>query len=118
MLQKLWRNRRGQGLVEYALLIAGVALVCAVGISLFGHKTGYLIDAVAVVIPGADGDDNAPIMQGKIIETTDGSSGSPIQLDLNKIQSNAGTARLGKNVTANTANQFNGLIVTPDSTGS
>jgi pilus assembly protein Flp/PilA len=118
MIAKLFHNRQGQGLVEYALLIAGVALVCAVGISLFGHKTGYLIDAVAVVIPGADADDNAPVGQGKLIETTSGASGSPIQLDLNTIQSNSGTARLGKNVAGNSTNQLNGLIVDPGNAGS
>ena len=50
---KLIRNRKGQGLVEYALIIAGVTLIAAVGISVFGHKVGDMIDAVAVVLPGA-----------------------------------------------------------------
>ena len=35
---KLFRNRKGQGLVEYALIIAGVTLVAAVGISLSGTR--------------------------------------------------------------------------------
>ena len=51
MLRKLLRNRQGQGLVEYALLIAGVALVAIVGVSLFGEKTSDMIDAVATVLP-------------------------------------------------------------------
>ena len=36
------RARRGQALVEYALLIAGVALCGIVGVSLFGEKTGRI----------------------------------------------------------------------------
>ena len=67
------RNRKGQGLVEYALIIAGVALIAAVGISVFGHKVSDMIDAVAVILPGADTGDNGPISSGHLIETTDAS---------------------------------------------
>ncbi len=51
-MKKLIRNRKGQGLVEYALIIAGVALISAVAISLFGHKVSDMIGAVATVLPG------------------------------------------------------------------
>ena len=47
-MRKLIRNRKGQGLVEYALIIAGVTLIAAVGISVFGHKVSDMIDAVAI----------------------------------------------------------------------
>ena len=53
MLKKLFRNRKGQALVEYALLIAGVTLVAATGATIFGHKVAGLINTVAVVLPGA-----------------------------------------------------------------
>jgi pilus assembly protein Flp/PilA len=118
--KQLLRNRRGQGLVEYALIIAGVALICAAGVSLFGHKTGQMIDAVAVVLPGAHSDDNGPIAAGELIETTPSSSGT-IGLDLNAISSATGNARLTTNVTGQTgtaANMFDGLVVDPGSTGS
>jgi Flp pilus assembly pilin Flp len=69
MLKKLFRNRKGQGLVEYALIIAGVTLIAAVGISVFGHKVNDMISMVATILPGAHTDDNAPIASGHIIET-------------------------------------------------
>ncbi|MGO8691934.1 MAG: Flp family type IVb pilin [Thermoguttaceae bacterium] len=107
------QKRKGQSLVEYALIIAGVALISAVGISVFGHKVSDMIDAVAVVLPGAHQGDNGPISSGHIIETTDASTGgaTPITLDLNAIQSADGSGRLGGNVLGNSSNGFDGLII-------
>ena len=110
-LMNMLRDRKGQGLTEYALLLAGIALVSIVGISLVGEKTGDMIDLVAAILPGADGDDNAPIGQGHLIETTGGSAGSPIQLNDKAILSNSGTARLGTNLTGNSTDGAAGLIV-------
>ena len=47
-MRNLIRNRKGQGLVEYALIIAGVALIGIVGITMFGHKVGDLIGTVGL----------------------------------------------------------------------
>ena len=94
MLKKLIRNRKGQGLVEYALIIAGVTLICAVGIAVFGHKVSDLIAATAVILPGAHTDDNGPIVSGKIIETTAGGVNTPIGLNAAAIEGNAGQSRL------------------------
>ena len=69
-MKKLIRNRKGQGLVEYALIIAGVALIGIVGISMFGHKVADLIGTVAAILPGAHTDDQGPIVAGHLIETT------------------------------------------------
>lgn len=111
------RARRGQSLVEYALIIAGVALVCAAGISLFGHKTAGMVDAVATVLPGAHADDNGPILQGQLIETT-GSGNGPIQLDLNTISGSTNVDRLNQNITGSSANAFGGLVADPTASGS
>jgi pilus assembly protein Flp/PilA len=108
--KRLRRDRRGQGLVEYSLIIAGVALICAVGISLFGQKTAEMISAVAVVLPGADADDNGPIGVGQLIETTSATNG-PIGLNLAAIVAANGTSRLTANVTGNNSDGFNGLVV-------
>jgi pilus assembly protein Flp/PilA len=110
MLKKLIRNRKGQGLVEYALIIAGVTLICAVGISIFGHKVAGLIDTVAVILPGAHTECNGPITDGQLIETTSGAAGD-IQLDTTAIIAANGTARLDTNLgfTAGT-----GETLTPD----
>ena len=109
-MKKLIRNRKGQGLVEYALIIAGVALISAVAISLFGHKVSDLIGAVATVLPGAHQGDNGPILSGHLIETTDATQG-PIGLDVPGIIAGQGTGRLGENVFSNNTNGFDGLII-------
>ncbi len=93
---RLIRNRKGQGLVEYALLVAGVALVAIVGISVFGHKVADLISAAAVVLPGAHADDNAPIAVGELVEVTD--EGGTINLDVDAIMDGSGTERMGQNL--------------------
>ena len=69
-MRKLIRNRKGQGLVEYALIIAGVALISIVGISMFGHKVSDLIGTVAAILPGGHTDDQGPIIAGHLIPTT------------------------------------------------
>jgi len=112
---KLFRNRKGQGLVEYGLIIAGVALICAASVSIFGHKTSDLISAVAAVLPGAHGDDNAPIASGKLIETADNGSGA-LQLDAAGIAAAVDTPRLENNVlglgsAAGAGTDFGGLVV-------
>ena len=112
LMVKLLRNRKGQGLVEYALLIAGVALICAAAVSVFGHKTNDMIAAVASVLPGAHTGDNGPIESGHIIETTDAGGGT-IQLDAAAIVTNTNTARLGTNVGLDTPDSFGGLVLEP-----
>ncbi|MBM3998817.1 MAG: class III signal peptide-containing protein [Planctomycetes bacterium] len=114
MLRKMFRNKKGQGLVEYGLIIAGVALICAAAISVFGHKTSDLIAAVATVLPGAHADDNGPMVSGKLIETTpaDTTGVSGIELDLATIAGNSGDPRLGDNIAdTNPAADFGGLIL-------
>lgn len=71
-IQKQNRNqKRGAALVEYGLIIAGVALVAVAAISIFGKKTGGIIAATARVLPGADAEDNKLISVGQIVGTTD-----------------------------------------------
>jgi pilus assembly protein Flp/PilA len=115
MLRRLRRDRKGQGLVEYGLLIAGVALISAAAVSLFGHKTSDMIGAVAAILPGAHTDDNNLIQSGHLIETAPVGTNGAIALDAATISSTAiGTPRLGVNViggTAGSVNGFDGLIV-------
>ena len=96
MLRKFFTNKKGQGLVEYGLIIAGVALISAAAISIFGHKTSDLISAVATVLPGAHGDDNGPIVSGALIETVADVDGA-LSLDAVGIVGANGTDRLGAN---------------------
>lgn len=97
-MRKMFLNKKGQGLVEYGLIIAGVALICAAAVAVFGHKTSDLISAVATILPGAHADDNGPMTSGKLIETTSAEDGGAIALDAATIATNSGTARLGNNV--------------------
>jgi len=105
-MTRLLKCRKGAAMVEYALLVAGVALIGAASTSVFGHKTNDMIGMVAAVLPGAHTDDNAPMVSGKIIETSNATPGvdsggaatTGIGLDVNTIIANAGTARLGANV--------------------
>ena len=116
---RLRRDKKGQGLVEYALLIAGVALISAAAVSLFGHKTSDMIGAVAAILPGSHTDDNNSIQSGHLIETGPVGTNGAIALDVNAIKSAAGTDRLGVNVagTAGAGNGFSGLVVEPTTTG-
>lgn len=102
-LKSLLRNKKGAALVEYGLLVAGVALVAAAAVSVFGHKTNDLLATTAGVLPGAGGADNNPIAGGRLIETNtvgpnnalgDASTG----LDLQTILQNSGKDRLGNNM--------------------
>lgn len=113
-VKKLWKNRRkGQGMVEYALLVSGIALVCIIGVSLIGEKTGDMLDLVAVVLPGADSDDNAAIGQGHLIEDTN--TNGVLQIDTSAISSRSTSGGgLGQNlVGANVGNDGMKLIVDP-----
>ena len=121
MLRKFLANKKGQGLVEYGLIIAGVALICAAAISVFGHKTSDLISATATILPGAHADDNAPLVSGKLIETApiDGTdAGNGIGLNAAGIATASDTPRLANNVLGATGSttagaDFGGLILEP-----
>jgi len=98
MFSKLVRCKKGAALLEYSLLAAGVSLVAAAGVAIFGHKTTDMISSVAAIMPGAHADDNGPIASGKIIETTPASSGQ-IAVDITTIATTAvDTPRLGNNL--------------------
>ncbi|HEX4147648.1 MAG TPA: hypothetical protein VHY20_01615 [Pirellulales bacterium] len=115
MLRKLLRSRKGQGLVEYALLVAGVSLACILAVSILGEKTGDLIAAVATVLPGADADDNGPLTVGHLVE--DMQSNGAVSLDLSTIQQ--GGTRLDQNMGTGTTSStagFTTLIRDPDGT--
>ena len=79
LVRRLRKNKKGAALVEYALIVAGVALIGAVAVSLFGHKVSDMLATAAAVLPGAHADDNAPIVSGKTIETSPNAQGTSIR---------------------------------------
>ncbi|QDU16189.1 hypothetical protein CA11_40180 [Gimesia maris] len=78
--RKTLRSKAGQGLVEYGILVGGVALVTLAAVAILGHKTNDLVATVAAVIPCAHEDDTGPIVSGKLVATT--SNGSGLVLDV------------------------------------
>ena len=106
MVRRLLGDKKGAALVEYALIIAGVALIAAATVSVFGHKTNDMLATAAAVLPRAHADDNAPIVSGKTIETSPNAQGvdqggnaqSGIGLDVNAITQSNGKARLADSV--------------------
>lgn len=111
MVRAMVRDKKGAALVEYSLLVAGVALIGAAAVSVFGHKTSDLMAAMAAVLPGAHADDNGPIVSGKLIETIGAGTG-PIALDFATIVGNVNTERLGINVGA-PAGAISTLVLEP-----
>lgn len=87
-LRKVLRNKKGQGLVEYAILVGGVALVCLAAVALLGHKTNDIVALVTTSLPGAHPDDAGPILSGKLVATDTLASGG-IGLDLTATNSMA-----------------------------
>jgi Flp pilus assembly pilin Flp len=105
LARRIGRGRGGAALVEYALIIAGVALIGAAAVSVFGHKVSDMLGMAAAVMPGAHADDNAPIVSGRIIETSpnvsgfsDGNAATGIGLDVNAITQANGQSRLGDSI--------------------
>jgi len=49
----LVRNEEGQGMVEYALIIGGIALIAMVGINLLGPGLDSLFDSITTAITPA-----------------------------------------------------------------
>lgn len=47
-----WRDEEGQDLLEYALLVALIALVAVGGVTAAGLKVDEIFDAIAEAIPG------------------------------------------------------------------
>ena len=68
-MRKLLRNKKGQGLVEYGILVGGIALVALAATAILGHKTNDLLATTAAALPGAHADDAGPIVSGKLVAT-------------------------------------------------
>ena len=91
------RSKKGAALVEYALLVAGIAIVAVAAVSILGHKTSDLIATSATILPGVDGSDNNPIASGRIVETKLNTDGNTV-VDIDRIVNAAGEERLGNNL--------------------
>ena len=97
-IKKFLRSKKGAAMVEYALLVAGIAIVAVAAVSILGHKTSDLIATSATIIPGVSPDDNAPIASGRLIETEQAGPGGEIVVDVPGIVANSGTYRMSQNL--------------------
>ena len=105
-MRKLIRNKKGQGLVEYAFIVAGVAFICLLALSIFGHKLSDQYAIMAGMLPGAHAADNAPVASMAFLSTTvdiEGNQAGTGQVSWNQITGNVGTGGMNNNV-VNTGN--------------
>ncbi len=51
MLRRLVREEEGQDLVEYALLVALIAIVCVLGVTAFGSNLAAFYESITGQIP-------------------------------------------------------------------
>ncbi len=71
-------KRRGQGLVEYIIIIASVALIALVSVSIFGHKVADQYAIGAGMLPGAHTEDNLAIVTGEYAGFTANADGNNV----------------------------------------
>lgn len=74
-IRNVLRNKKGQSLVEYGILVGAIAIVCLAATALLGHKINDLIGVSAALLPAAHDDDAGPVYSGTLVNT-DNSSGS------------------------------------------
>ncbi|MBM3820543.1 MAG: hypothetical protein FJW14_16205 [Acidimicrobiia bacterium] len=70
VVRRLRRSQAGAALVEYALIIAGVALIGAAAVSVFGNGVTDLLRTAAAMLPGASRETNAPVVSSTVTETS------------------------------------------------
>ena len=87
-ISKRLKDDAGAALVEYALIIAGVAIIGALAVTVFGDRVSSMFSSTAAVLPGSR--NNAPVSSGapgtastvKLYETVTEQEPAPAQPDL------------------------------------
>ena len=105
-------KRRGQGLVEYIIIVASVALISLAALSMFGHKVADQYAVGAGLLPGAHAGDNNPIATGffaGINESADGNTANG-QVSWNDITANTVDGELVNNVITNSGNDGEAFV--------
>ena len=112
-LRKADQKRSGQALVEYIVIVAAVALVALMSVSMFGHKVADQYAVGAGMLPGAHAEDNLPITTGEYAGFAENAGGTALisngQVSWADITGNTETAVLRNNVVVsggNTADAF------------
>ena len=90
-IRSLLREKKGQGLAEYGLIVAGVIVMALAAVSIYGHKTSDMWALGASLLPGAHADDLGAITSGKLIATTgSGTTADPIEVNANTVTAGTG----------------------------
>ena len=71
MKSQLTQNRRGQGLIEFIIIIASVAFISLLSVGIFGHKIADNYAIAAGMLPCAHDEDNAAIDTGSFVGKTE-----------------------------------------------
>jgi|SRR5579862_2028614 len=95
--RRLCGDNKGAAMVEYAILVAGIALVSLVAVTMLGHKVNDMFSSAASTLPGAHVGDNGPLVSGQLVELTTDAKGNVV-LDTAGILADNGTERLGNNL--------------------
>ena len=104
---KLNNKRRGQALVEYIIIVASVAFISMVAVSIFGHKVADQYAIGAGLLPGAHAEDNAAILTGEFAGFTEDANGANIgngEVSWGDITGNATLGELDNNVVTQGSN--------------
>ncbi|QDS89107.1 MULTISPECIES: class III signal peptide-containing protein [Rosistilla] len=107
------KNRRGQGLVEYIIIVAAVALIALVAVSIFGHKVADQYAIGAGMLPGAHAEDNAPIVTGEYAEFADDGNGANIgngRVSWDSVTGNATAGEMKNNVVTAASNAAEAFV--------
>jgi len=95
-IRQLLRNKKGQGLAEYGLIVAGVITLSLAAVSLYGHKTSDMWAVGTALLPGAHDDDAGAIESGKIVATTgSGTAADPLRVDTAPVTTGTGNLLFG-----------------------
>lgn len=71
MKSQLTQNRRGQGLIEFIIIVASVAFISLLSVGIFGHKIADNYAIGAGMLPCAHDEDNAAIDTGSFVGKTE-----------------------------------------------
>jgi pilus assembly protein Flp/PilA len=52
LIKSLWRDEEGATMVEYALMLALIAIVCILVVTALGNQTGQTFDLAQSSMPG------------------------------------------------------------------
>ncbi len=68
MVSTLKKTRKGAAMVEYAVLLGAITLVALIAVSMLGNKTTDIISTLAVILPGANPEDDLSLRSGALVE--------------------------------------------------